>query len=62
MATDRVSLGPFWTASNVLSLLRAVLALPVGVLLWYDVRPGLTFTLMMLAVLTDRIDGYLARM
>jgi CDP-diacylglycerol--glycerol-3-phosphate 3-phosphatidyltransferase len=62
MATDRVSLGPFWTASNVLSLLRAVLALPVGVLLWYDIRPGLTFTLMMLAVLTDWLDGYLARM
>lgn len=52
--------GRLWTASNLLSLLRLVLAIPASYTLWSGMR-GLTIGLFILAAATDVLDGYLAR-
>lgn len=49
-----------WTASNILSGVRLLLAVPTGITLWMDFRWA-TFALCLLAALTDVLDGELAR-
>ena len=53
----------FWTISNILSLLRAALVLPVAYLLLED-RPGASraaFVVILFAIATDFLDGWFAR-
>jgi CDP-diacylglycerol--glycerol-3-phosphate 3-phosphatidyltransferase len=54
-------LGRFWTAANTLSLLRLVLVGPIAVLLWYDGPLGWLLGLTVLAIMTDWVDGRVAR-
>ncbi|MCS7083236.1 MAG: CDP-alcohol phosphatidyltransferase family protein [Bacteroidetes bacterium] len=54
-------LGRFWTPSNALSLLRLILALPIGIALWHRAPVIGTVTLMLAAAVTDAFDGHLAR-
>ncbi len=52
-----------WTISNALSLLRLLLTVPIGIALWSD-APGariLVAVLILAAVATDLLDGWLAR-
>ena len=56
------AVNPFWTISNSLSLLRAALTGPVLWLIWMG--PGykwFLFTVVMVMIITDILDGYLAR-
>ncbi len=61
------NLGKFWTAANILSLSRAVLALPAtylivtGVSLFDGAAGTWLFVLMALMILSDWFDGQLAR-
>ena len=53
---------PFWTISNGLSLLRAVLTGPVLWLIWMGPAvKWILFTVVMVMIITDILDGYLAR-
>jgi len=54
-------LGRFWTAANVLSLLRLVLVVPITVFLWQDGPLGWLLGLVVLVILTDWFDGRVAR-
>jgi len=54
-------LGKFWTAANVLSLLRAVLAIPVTVMIIQDESIWWIISLILVSALTDWLDGRLAR-
>jgi CDP-diacylglycerol--glycerol-3-phosphate 3-phosphatidyltransferase len=54
-------LGRFWTAANVLSLLRLVLVVPITVFLWQDGPLGWLLGLVLLVILTDWFDGRIAR-
>lgn len=53
----------FWTISNLLSMSRALLAIPIGILILKDAtiyRWEITL-LISIAALTDYVDGFLAR-
>jgi len=54
-------LGRFWTVANALSLTRLVLVVPIAVLLWQDGPLGWLLGLTLLAVMTDWVDGRVAR-
>lgn len=54
-------LGRFWTLPNALSLLRGVLVIPVAVLLWQGGPLDWTLGLIGMIVLTDWLDGRVAR-
>jgi len=54
-------LGRFWTVANVLSLIRAVLAVPIAYLIISDGPMTWIFGLLFFAILTDWIDGTVAR-
>jgi len=54
-------LGRFWTIANALSLSRLVLVFPIAVLLWQDGPLGWLLGLTVLAVVTDWVDGRVAR-
>lgn len=54
-------LGKFWTAANALSLLRAVLVVPITYLILIDGPGPWIFGLIFFAILTDWFDGHLAR-
>ena len=54
-------LGTFWTLANLMSLLRAVLAVPVGLLILRDASTEWILGLILLAGLTDWLDGNIAR-
>jgi CDP-diacylglycerol--glycerol-3-phosphate 3-phosphatidyltransferase len=54
-------LGRFWTAANVLSLLRLVLVVPITVFLWQDGPLGWLLGLVIVVILTDWFDGRIAR-
>ena len=54
-------LGQFWTAANVLSLLRLVLVMPITVFLWRGGPLGWLLGLVILVILTDWFDGRVAR-
>ncbi len=54
-------LGRFWTAANVLSLLRLVLVVPITVFLWQDGPLDWLLGLVILVILTDWFDGRVAR-
>ena len=60
MATP-ITLGKFWTAANVLSLLRVALATPVVPLVLKESDPTWILGLILLAALTDWFDGKVAR-
>ena len=49
-----------WNTSNLLSLARLLLAVPMAFILWQDDRV-LTLVVFALAIATDLLDGYLAR-
>jgi CDP-diacylglycerol--glycerol-3-phosphate 3-phosphatidyltransferase len=49
-----------WTLSNLLSLLRAVLVIPVTYALWYN-NSSAVLIICIAAVVTDVLDGYFAR-
>jgi CDP-diacylglycerol--glycerol-3-phosphate 3-phosphatidyltransferase len=49
-----------WTTSNMLSFLRGLLAIPVGVALWHN-NALAVILIGVMAVITDLLDGYLAR-
>ncbi len=51
----------FWTASNMLSLLRLVLVFPIAYLVYTKSSPYLTLALAFVAILTDWLDGKIAR-
>ncbi len=55
-------LGKFWTVANVLSLSRAVLVIPITYLVAVDGSMAWIFGLVLLAVLTDFLDGTVARL
>lgn len=54
-------LGRFWTAANVLSLVRIALVPPVAVLVYRGGPFGLMIGLLLVAVATDWLDGQVAR-
>ncbi len=54
-------MGRFWTAANMLSLLRAVLVAPITWLVWHGGPVGPMAALIALAVGTDFLDGSVAR-
>lgn len=54
-------LGRFWTAANVLSLLRLGLVVPITVFLWRDGPLDWLLGLVILVILTDWFDGRIAR-
>lgn len=54
-------LGPFWTPANVLSLCRAVLAVPITYLIYVDGPKTWMLGLILVAAVTDWFDGRLAR-
>ncbi len=54
-------LGRFWTAANVLSLVRIVIVVPIAILLWHDGPASWVLTLVAVGVLTDFLDGRVAR-
>ncbi len=49
-----------WNASNLLSLSRVFLAIPMAVFLWYD-QNILAMIIGIIASITDMLDGWLAR-
>ncbi len=51
----------FWTASNVLSLLRLILVFPIAYLIYVKASPYLILVLALVAILTDWLDGKIAR-
>ncbi len=55
------ALGSFWTAANMLSILRIVLVIPITYMIIEERSIGWTLFLIMLAVSTDWFDGTLAR-
>lgn len=56
------AVNPFWTISNSLSLLRAALTGPVLWLIWMGpAYKWFLFTVVMVMIITDILDGYLAR-
>ncbi len=54
-------LGRFWTIPNALSLSRLVLVIPITWLLWIDGPVEWLLGLVVLAILTDWLDGRVAR-
>ncbi len=54
-------LGRFWTGANVLSLCRPLLALPAAILVYTDGPRRWILPLILIAVLTDWMDGHWAR-
>lgn len=54
-------LGRFWTAPNVLSLVRMALVLPIAVLIYRGGPFGPMIALVLVAVATDWLDGQIAR-
>lgn len=54
-------LGKFWTAPNMLSLLRVVLAVPIMYLVLVDGSLLWLLVLFLLAIASDYFDGFLAR-
>jgi CDP-diacylglycerol--glycerol-3-phosphate 3-phosphatidyltransferase len=54
-------MGRFWTAANMLSLSRAVLVVPIAVLVYRSGPLGPLFALIGLAIATDWFDGRVAR-
>lgn len=60
-APHSLDFGKFWTAANVLSMLRAVLVLPITYLIIVDGPARWIFGLMLFAIMTDWFDGHLAR-
>lgn len=59
--SDRFDPGPFWTAPNAISLLRLVLAIPIAVLIVRDGPFAWLFGLTIVAIVSDWVDGGLAR-
>ena len=55
-------LGKFWTFSNVLSIIRAILAFPIAVLIVQDGPITWILGLIIIAVSTDWFDGTIARL
>lgn len=55
------SLGRFWTAANVLSLLRLVATLPLAYLIAVQGSAAWIWGLLLFAVMTDYFDGKVAR-
>lgn len=54
-------LGEFWTAANVLSLVRLLLVAPVAYLILVDGSFGVLLTLLFLIIVSDYFDGRVAR-
>lgn len=54
-------LGEFWTAANVLSLVRLLLVAPVAYLILADGSFALLLTLLCLIIISDFFDGRVAR-
>jgi cardiolipin synthase (CMP-forming) len=57
----RPLLGTFWTVANVLSLLRMALVVPVVYLILVDGPMPLLIGLIILVIVSDWIDGWVAR-
>ena len=55
------ALGAFWTAANVLSLIRLLLVIPITYLIWVEGPLLWLMGLVVVAALTDWVDGHLAR-
>ena len=54
-------LGRFWTAANVLSLVRVVLVVPIAMMIYRGGPFGSMMALIAVAILTDWLDGQVAR-
>ncbi|MBL7999049.1 MAG: CDP-alcohol phosphatidyltransferase family protein [Candidatus Kapabacteria bacterium] len=50
-----------WTASNLLSALRLIMAFPIGYLVYLKTFPVTVSVLVIIACFTDYLDGYIAR-
>lgn len=61
LISDRFEPGPFWTLPNAISLIRMALAVPVAVLIVRDGPFPWVLGLTLAAILTDWLDGLLAR-
>lgn len=61
LISDRFEPGPFWTFPNAISLVRMALALPVALLIVRDGPFAWILGLTLAAILTDWLDGLLAR-
>jgi CDP-diacylglycerol--glycerol-3-phosphate 3-phosphatidyltransferase len=53
--------GRFFTISNMLSISRAVLALPAAWMIWQEYPMSQVLLLALVAYISDLLDGYLAR-
>lgn len=53
----------FWTIPNMLSILRILLSIPIGILLWMNtpVYYLWAFIIVLIAYITDWLDGWIAR-
>ncbi|NPV00091.1 MAG: CDP-alcohol phosphatidyltransferase family protein [Brevinematales bacterium] len=53
----------FWTIPNMLSILRIILSVPIGILLWMNtpVHYLWAFIIVVIAYITDWLDGWIAR-
>ncbi|OHD60691.1 MAG: hypothetical protein A2014_03890 [Spirochaetes bacterium GWF1_49_6] len=53
----------FWTIPNMLSILRILLSIPIGILLWMNtpVYYLWAFIIVVIAYITDWLDGWIAR-
>lgn len=56
-----LKLGRFWTAANVFSLCRPLVALPAAILIYTDGPRRWILLLILIAALTDWLDGQWAR-
>lgn len=54
-------LGRFWTIPNALSLFRVTLVAPIAVLIWHNTRMDIVLGLVVLGIITDFLDGRIAR-
>lgn len=61
LARQPLALGRFWTVANALSLLRMVLVAPITYLILSDGSRAWLFGLIMAGVMTDWLDGNVAR-
>lgn len=54
-------LGRFWTIPNALSLCRVLLVAPIAVLIWHNTRMDVVLGLVLVGIVTDFLDGRIAR-
>jgi len=54
-------LGSFWTFANILSIARVPMSIGAAILIFSDASIGWTLCVILIAALTDVLDGFIAR-